>query len=476
MSGPGTESRSAHRGTLLLTLAQAYHALTGYFIFITVARILGQEAYAAFTLVLWTMTTLEVFVVDGVPKAVSYFVARLPAAVRAVARRGFWITIAGAAGLTVLLAAAAPWICEHWKDPGLVRAVRLSSLDFVAFVGFAVYVQAVNGLHLFGRQAAIWFVYSTSKTALVVFMVQQGHGIEGAAIGYAAASLLGSIGAFVLGRTPVGAGRDAGGPGPGELLRFGLPVSTQALALQSLVNVDLWAANNCDAPKKLLGAYGASATLARALFFIFRAFGEALFPAVARHLAAGAIGEARRSARKGLGLLAALLLPAAGLATGTAETVLAVLFDDPGYAAGGPALRLLAPAGALWAFTAVLAALVSASSRPWRVALFLAALLAVEAKLCYALADGVDPLGAALGALIAGAAGVVAGAYFSVQALGAILPWRALAAASAGAFLLDRALDAWHPETWLVFPYGAALYGGTVVLVLAAGGFRAGRR
>ena len=66
-------SRSAKQGTILLTLAQAWHALSSYVIFVSAARMLGEERFGDFGLVAWTMTTLETFVIAGVPRAVSRF-------------------------------------------------------------------------------------------------------------------------------------------------------------------------------------------------------------------------------------------------------------------------------------------------------------------------------------------------------------------------------------------------------------------
>ena len=63
-------SQSAKQGSILLTAAQAWHALASYIIFVMAARMLGEERFGDFGLVAWTMTTLETFVIAGVQRAV----------------------------------------------------------------------------------------------------------------------------------------------------------------------------------------------------------------------------------------------------------------------------------------------------------------------------------------------------------------------------------------------------------------------
>lgn len=450
---------SAERGTVLLTLAQVWHALSGYVIFFTGGRILGLEDYGDFALVVWTMTTLEVFVVDGVPRAVSFYVAKLPGGAWLITRRGVLLTSLVAAVLAGALAVLAPAVAALWDDPELVRPLRLSALDFLAFVGFAVLVQAINGLHDFGRQAVIWLVYSTCKVGCVVAFLAMGFGIEGGVLGFVAGSLLGSIAAACGGLGRIRRAKDRADVSSRALWEFGLPFSTQALALMALVNVDLWAAKaTADGDDATVGAYTAAATLGRALFFIFKAFGDALFPAVSRAIGAGDVTEARRVARKSLAMLMCLLIPAAGLASGSARPVLTTLYDDAAFGAGAGFLHVLAPAAAAWTLTAVLAALMAAASRPWRAAGFLAVLLAIETAAVFVLADAHGAMGAAWGALGTGGLGLLVAASLVRDPLRDVVALKALFGAAAGGVLLHLALGAWAPAGWLVFPYGALLF------------------
>ena len=340
-----------------------------------------------------------------------------------------------------------------------MKAVRLSSLDFLAFVGFAVLVQSVNGIQRYNAQAGIWLLYSTSKVLAVIGFLKLGWGIEGAVLGYVVGSLFGSLAASVI-ATPLIArlrGRDM--PDNRRLMQFGLPVASWSLALMALVNVDLWAARHSTDDEASVGVYAAAATLARALFFVFKAFGDALFPAVTAAYAQGNGREVLRVSRKGLTQLCCLLIPVCGCATGGAEAVLAIIYDDAAWGSGAVFMHWLAPSSVLWTFTAVFASLVAAASRPGRVAALLGLVLAIETAIVFIWSSSSGPMGAAMGSLVASALGCVGLGAIAIRTLGPIIPWRALLVTAVGAAMIDRALTWWSPDGWWVFAAGAGLYG-----------------
>jgi len=461
-------SESTHRGTLLLTSAQLWHAVSGYIAFVIGARVLGREDYDGFVLVAWTMTTLEIFVVEGVPRAVSWWTARVSEGAAGIARRGFFLTLAVGALLGGLLALLAPLIAGVWREPELTGAIRLSGLDFVAFAGFAVLVQSVNGLRRYNLQAGVWFLYSTAKVLAIVGFLRMGWGIEGAILGYIVASTIGSLGAAVLATPHIARFRGRNLPEARRLLAFGAPMASFSLALMALVNVDLWAAKRVADDEGAAGDYAGASMLARSLFFVFKAFGDALFPAVTEALARGDERQARRIARKGLAQLACFLIPVCGCATGAAESVIVTLLGSDDWAAGGAYVVWLAPSSVLWTLTAVLAALVAAASRPGRVAVMLVALLVVETLVVFAWADASGPMGAAMGSLAAAAVGCVGTGVLARRSLGAIIPWPAFLCAAGAACVIDRAMRLWSPEGWLVFFWGAVLFSAALAALFAS--------
>lgn len=452
-AGEALRSESVGRGSILLTAAQVWHAATGYAIFIAGYHMLGKLAYADFMVVVWTMTTLEILVVDGLPRSVSYFTARNPGAAGTLARRGILLTVGAALLLGALLWLLAPVITGRiWADASLTGAVRLSGLDFLAFAVFAVMTQAMNGLRRYTLQAAIWLSYSTLKLLLVVSMMAAGHGVAGAIAGYVLASAAGSVAAWLLGRKALAGGSPVPSPAPGArgMFAYGLPLAVLSLSLMAFLNADLWAV------KPLLsageaGRYAAAATLGRALFFVFKAVGDALFPAVAAAASSGDSSGARRAIRGALGWLFILLLPVAGMAWGGAGPAVATVY---GESSGGAAelLRVLAPGSALWTLAAVGALALAGLGRPWRAALaLLAVALAGGPALRYAAgawgAEGVAWAGAGISLLALCAVGI-----WICGALPGAIPFRFAVAGLLGGVLGGQTLRLLDiPGIW-VFP------------------------
>ena len=473
-------AQSARQGAFLLTVAQAWHALSSYVIFVTAARLLGREAFGEFGLVVWTMTALETFVVAGAPRAVSFHVARSAGVASTVTWRGLRMTVLIAACLTGALLVLAGVIGERaWDAPALIRPLRISAIDFVAFAGFAVFVQTLNGLHRFLRQASVWITYSTVKVIAVIAMLSVLGTIEAGVWGYVIASGVASVAALLASLRPIrsaGAEQDPGAaPSTGAMFRFGMPMAVHAMAMSAMLTVDLWAAKSVAVDGLEAGGYVAGSTLARVLYFVFIAFGEALFPAVARVYRDGSREEGARDravdlARDGMGMLMVLLLPSVALATGTAPESLAVVYGgseaaaDRHFSDAAPFLTTLAPAAAAMTFIGVASMLIAATERAGRVALALVCLLGFVVATVYLGAQSYGAQGAATGVLVATGLGAVAMTLWAIRLFRRnIVPVRHLVLAVVAAVLLHVLLRAWTPPGWWVFAYGAGL----LVIVLA---------
>lgn len=460
---------SSTRGALALTGAQAWHALSGYFIFITAARLLGPEAFADFGLVIWTMTTLEVFVIDAVPRAVSWARARGGRSEWSLTRLGLRQTLLAGVALALPVILLAGLVADFWRDASLGDALRIAALDFIVFAGFAVFTQVANGARRFGAQTRSWLSYSTAKLVCVLGALAIEPTVMAGVCGYVLASLIGSLAAaFLAGR---GLSREGEDTRAAELWQFGLPVSLQSLGLMIVVNADLWALRRSAEDETTMGAYTAAATLARALFFIFKAMGDALFPAVAAAWAAGDRTEGGRVARKGLAQLGILLFPLVGLAAGSSETTLRVIYGEGDFERGAGLLGPLCIAATGFTISAVLVQLIIAAGRPKLGAAILLLVLTVQTILLFGQpADGPGGAPALAAALM-----VVAG-LFLIVAVGAfawvigpvlpLLPWLLAMLASAG---LWQILLLWQPTGWLVFAYGAFLWVGWLGLAVVSG-------
>lgn len=457
--------------------AQGWHALTGYVIFRVATEFLGDAGYGAFTTVLWTMTTLEVLVTEGVPRALALRIARGSNGTAAALRRGLLTTCGLAALLCVALFVAAPFLAAAWRAPELAEAVRISGLDFLTFAGFAVFAALANGLHNFAAQARAQFAYSTLKVVVVSLMLWQTRSVAGAMAGYVLASLGGSLAAWWLTR---GLHRGTEHDDAATPAVSAWPFALQSLLLLLLLNVDLWVgATLAGAQNARFGLYGMAATLCRSVYFVLRAVGEALLPTVARAMAqrdALAAGELLDSTgqqdavalskaatavsdivKRGIALLLVLLLPITSVGIACGGTVLALLFGEGHHADGEAFLVFLLPAAAAFTVLAVQVALLNAAQRAREALLLLAAALVTESVACSIAASGGTLQSVALAACCSAVAAALVGAWLLRRAFGPALPLGAVLYSVFAAVAVYALARAWHPADWWVFVWGALL-------------------
>lgn len=453
---------SVARGGMALIAAQAWHAITGWIIFRTATEVLGDSGYGAFTTVLWTMTTLEVLVTEGVPRAMALGIAGQPGATRATLRRALPATFAVAAGLCVLLALAAPLLTAAWHAEDLASAVRISGLDFLTFAAFAVFAALANGLRDFKAQARVQFAYSTAKVLIVVGALIHFRSQEGAMLGYVMASGLGSVGAILLTRKLPRASSVAHSALD---FRHAWPLGLQSALLALLINVDLWIGATIGGAEDFrFGLYGMAATLCHSVYFVLRALGEALLPAVAHARGQQDAAAVRRATADGLGLLLILLAMALGCGLAASEALMPLLFGASHHGQAAVFVKWLLPAAASFTLLSVFAALLSGAGRTG-LALTLLVLVAsadLIACWCAAGAGGLEAVAAA--SLATGLAGVVLGAVGVQRILGALVAPRAVALALLVGVGNWALLNALALKGWSVVAVG-----GVVGLVSVAG-------
>ncbi len=443
---------SVARGGMALIAAQAWHALTGWIIFRTATEVLGDTGYGAFTTVLWTMTTLEVLVTEGVPRAMALGIAGQPGATRATLRRALPATFAVALGLCLALALVAPLLTAAWHAEDLTAAVRISGIDFLTFAAFAVFAALANGLRDFKAQARVQFAYSTAKVLVVIAALIHFRSMEGAMLGYVLASGCGSLCAiFLTRRLP----RASSVEHSALDFRHAWPLGLQSALLALLINVDLWvSATIAGADDARFGLYGMAATLCHSVYFVLRALGEALLPAVAHARGQQDAAAVRRATSDGLGLLLILLAMALGCGLATSEALMPLLFGASHHGEAAAFVTWLLPAAAAFTLLSVFAALLSGAGRTRWALILLVVVAGANVVACWC-AAGSGSLAAVAGASLAvSLTGVVVGALGVRKILGALVAPRAVVLAvcvGVGDWALLRALAL---EGWSVVALG----------------------
>jgi O-antigen/teichoic acid export membrane protein len=494
-------------GAFWLLIANAYHGLVGFAIFVVAARSLTEAEFGALSLATAVALAAEELVKLGAPKAASREVARSLTAKRrdgavALAMR---LNLATGLGLTALFAAASPGLASAMGEPTLWAMLAVTGIDMFVFAPYTVYGAAINGSRRFKAQAALMMTYSSAKALAVVGCLLATRspwgGVAGYLIGSSTGSLLGWFAWRVVKQGETSAGADGTGsedaarpklvgsietgaaepppPTTRSMFAFSAPMALFGFLAAIFLNVDLMAFKALGARvgaesatwASEVGWYTGAMHIARMAYFVFLAFGEALFPSLTRSLAHEAPALGAERVRKACGQLLELLIPALALGLATGSQVAALIFGE-GFERGGPYLSYLLPTVGLLAIFNLLASALAAAGEPWRVFAAVAAGLALNGG-ANSLGWTTRPVDPPLAALIASGAMVAALLPALVRRFGgAWIPWRRLAMALAGGAIMWFAGRAIRDAGWPMFLWGGLAFGvvwGAQVVVEVAG-------
>lgn len=223
------------------------------------ARLLGADDVGIYYLALTVTTMASAIATLGLGNVmVRHTAAKAEigdfAALKAVAGTGTRISLACGIALTILLAAAAPLICEHLlSKPELTRPLQWMALTIVPQTQMRLRAQLLRGLKKIALSQMLRHVDVPFLTLAFIALLGGAYGATGAVWSFVAANLITAIAAAWLWKRA--AGPDQGGVSPlgaRALIRSGLPIlqsSMMNLALSPLTTL-------------LLGAMSSSASVA----------------------------------------------------------------------------------------------------------------------------------------------------------------------------------------------------------------------
>lgn len=311
-------------------------------------------------------------------------------------------------GLLLLLLFALGPLRAGFELPSLALTLALT-LPLLACLG--IVRATAQGLERFGLLALLQLAETGVRVAAGLALVRAGLGPGGAALGFLLGALTAAgLGAWLLQRH-LGVGlfgplrwpaARAAGELFGALLGFALLLNLDLIALKLLEGAD----------RALIGQYQAAVVLANTPYYLVAALLPVLFAQVAR---GGSAAASAAPVGRALRLILLLVVPVELALAGAPEIALGLLFP-PGYAAGAPALRLLALGNCAVVVVAVLSTALQALGRahvPARV--FGGALLLEVLALQWAVPrwDGWGAAGVFLAAA-ALVAGLLGGCYLAV--------------------------------------------------------------
>lgn len=238
---------------------RALGAGIGFALNILLARLLGADDMGIYLLALTVTSVASTISTLGVGNVLVRHTAAEAergnfTELKAVARAGTRLSLACAIALTVLLAAAAPWICEFILDkPELTRPLQWMALTIIPQTQMRLHAQLLRGLKKIALSQMLRNVDVPFLTLIFIALLGGAYGATGAVWSFVTANLITAMAAAWLWRRAAGPGEiGESALGVRDLLRSGLPMlqaNLMAIALSPLTTL-------------LLGAMSSSASVA----------------------------------------------------------------------------------------------------------------------------------------------------------------------------------------------------------------------
>lgn len=371
-SKPEYESRQdvaaiAGRGTVYITVAKAYFVVTGLATYLVLPRILTQDQFGLYSVVVGVVSIINAVVVTGTTQTVSRFVSEDPRRASSVTRKALQVQLLAGGLLAGGFCLLAPIIAHLLHDDRLIGYLRLSALITLIYSFYAVFLGALNGRRAFLKQASLDALYSTFKLVFVVTLAWLGYSVVGALGGWLLAGLV------VLGFSIwfVGLGNDPGQPRlvrARDLLNFQALVLILILIVNLLQRFDVLMVKALSSPDReissgMAGFYNAVMTIAGVTFQSIIALPMVAFPFISESTSNQDIPGARRYIEQTMRFSLMIMALLAALFSSNAAGLLGLIYP-PEYLAGTAALRI-APFGMLmFGLLYVLTTVISGSGRP----------------------------------------------------------------------------------------------------------------
>lgn len=352
---------SLGRGTLILAFGWVVQILALYCLTFWLGRTLGPEGYGTYYVVMSILLWIEIGAINGLPTAIQKFVSAHREKAYGIVKEASQLQFYTVTGLFIIFFIFAPNIGRLFQDSQLKEYLRIALWDVLVYGYFFIFMALQNGLRYFFRQTILIMVYSLSKLVAVIVLVTWMHSVQGAFLG----NIVGSITGLILGILFVRfshLNKEENSFGRALLLKYGVPVALFALAINLLLNVDLWFVKYY-LGKIEAGYYGSAAAIARVPYFLFFALSATVLPSVSK-----AIGDkneqlAQQMVWNAIRIISLLVIPLSLLTVTYGREIIVLLFDQR-FVDAGEILRILIWGMSFIAFFYLMTTVINADNKP----------------------------------------------------------------------------------------------------------------
>ena len=402
----------AGRGTILITGAKIWFMVSGYAIAFTLARLLTDEDYGLYRVVINVVSILNAVIVTGTYQTISKYVSQEPENADTIKSKALILQLyvggAASAGFFLL----APVIASALNDPRLTSYLRLASLITLWYSFYSVYTGYFNGKKKFGAQAALDITYSTLKLIFIVSFAWLGFGVTGSVGGFA----LAAFGVLVI-SAAIARGRARTSPAKaGELFKFQSQLLLFTFVLTLLQRVDLMLIKALSSPDARLasenaGYYSAAVDIANLTYQIIVSVTFVIFPLISKATFDGDRESTQTYIRNTLRYTLMIMTLTATLFSAESSGVLRVIYRES-YQTGAGALRIIAFGMLFFGLFYVITTIISASGKPGISLLFGAVTLFVTSILNFLLIPTRGLTGAAIATTVSMCLGATFGCIY----------------------------------------------------------------
>lgn len=305
------------RALVWLTASEIIFNLAGYIIHASLGRLLGPEEYGRFGIIVTLTTMIIVLIGNGVPTAMSKFLAENfeshPGRVRGIKRTASIMQILIMLPASILFYLLAPFIASTLlRDASLTPLFQISAFIIPCFALASFYFYYYTGLHYFRLQAALKTLRAIAR---IIFIVGFAYlwGVEGAISGYIMAPLAVFVIAFlydILKVNPALPPKEAGFQLPKrDLFQYAWPFTLFLIFYELVLTADLYFVKALLQDDYLTGLYNATITVGRIPYYLFYALTIILLPAIAKAKTLNSSEEVQKLVQKTLLLVYTLLIP-----------------------------------------------------------------------------------------------------------------------------------------------------------------------
>jgi stage V sporulation protein B len=349
------------KGTLYLIISSLVFSLSGYAIHFWLGRYLGPAEYGIFGIVLYLMSTVNLFITSGIPQGASKYIAEDHSRTGSIIRDANRIQLVFCAILFGLYFGLSGVIAGLFNDPSLTPYIRISALAIPVYALFSIYSGGyLNGLRKFSRQAVASIGNSIVKIGVVFALVLLGFGVGGAIAGYIIAALFGFVLAWKF-LNPVK--KSKSNFGWKKLVEFGIPATLFTATFFLLMNIDLFMVKAIGGSEVETGYYTSATTISRVPYFLFSGLAMTLLPSISRSTSSGNTELTRSYIRQSMRYMLMALIPGVLLISATSTDLLILVYSSLYVEAAGPLSILVFGLGLLSVFF-VLANVIMGSGRP----------------------------------------------------------------------------------------------------------------